>query len=126
MFQSNADRNLLFGLLALQRNLLTRKQLIAVLQAWTLDKDRPIGDVLLIRKIITADNLQMLEALVQKHLALHDNDTQKSLSAVSSLGDVKTELLSITDPDVQTSVEHLLMDDATLEKPIAPSSLPGA
>ena len=36
-----ADRNLLFGLLALQNGLIDQVQLVAAFQAWTLDKARP-------------------------------------------------------------------------------------
>jgi hypothetical protein len=36
----NADRNLLFGILALQMDFLRRDELIAAMHAWVLDKDR--------------------------------------------------------------------------------------
>jgi hypothetical protein len=35
-----ADKNLLFGLRALQNGLVTQVQLVAAFQAWTLDKAR--------------------------------------------------------------------------------------
>ena len=44
-----ADRNLLFGLLALQNGLINQAQLVAAFQAWTLekagkgDRNRPSG-----------------------------------------------------------------------------------
>src|SRR5438270_34748 len=39
-----ADRNLLFGLLALQNGLIDQGRLVAAFQAWTLDKARPLAD----------------------------------------------------------------------------------
>src|SRR6185295_17219257 len=99
MSQPNADRNLLFGVLALQMDFITREQLIAAMQAWAFDKSKPLGEILLDRKIIAQDNRTLLEALVQKHLEMHDNDAEKSLSAISSMNDVKTDLISIPDPD---------------------------
>ena len=36
----NADRHLLFGLLALQNGIINQGQLVAAFQAWTLDKAR--------------------------------------------------------------------------------------
>ena len=42
-----ADRNLLFGLLALQNGLINQVQLVAAFQAWTLDKARALADHLL-------------------------------------------------------------------------------
>src|SRR6516162_11809335 len=42
----SADRNLLFGIIALQMDFITRDQLIAAMHAWVLDKHKPIGQVL--------------------------------------------------------------------------------
>src|SRR5262249_56836488 len=48
----------------------------------------------------------LLEALVQKHLALHGNDPEQSLAALSSVGPARQELERIADPDVQASLRH--------------------
>jgi serine/threonine protein kinase len=45
-----------------------------------------------------------LEALVQEHLRLHYNDSEKSLAAVSSIKSVRRELESIADPDLHASL----------------------
>ena len=42
----SADRNLLFGVLALQMDFLTRDQLIEGMQAWVLEKAKPLEEVL--------------------------------------------------------------------------------
>ena len=42
------DRNLLFGILAVQRDFITRDALIAI-QAWLLDKEKPWGQILVER-----------------------------------------------------------------------------
>jgi hypothetical protein len=39
----SADRNLLFGILALQMDFLGRDALIAAMNAWVLDKAKPLG-----------------------------------------------------------------------------------
>ena len=44
MADSGADRNLLFGLLALQNGLIDQAQLVAAFQAWTLEKDRSLAE----------------------------------------------------------------------------------
>ena len=46
MSQPAADRNLLFGILALQMDFITRDDLIAAMNAWVLEKHRPLADVL--------------------------------------------------------------------------------
>ena len=43
---ADADRNLLFGILALQMDFLTRDHLIAALNAWVLEKHKPLAQIL--------------------------------------------------------------------------------
>lgn len=43
MANQRADQNLLFGILALQMNFITRDALIEEMHAWILDKEKMIG-----------------------------------------------------------------------------------
>ena len=61
-----ADRNLLFGLLALQNGLINQGQLVAAFQAWTLDKARALADHLVGRGDLDADDRAAVEALVAR------------------------------------------------------------
>src|SRR5262245_26378545 len=99
-----ADRNLLFGILALQMDFIGRDALIAGMNAWVLAKDRPLGDLLADQGALKPEHRTLLEALVQAHLAQHGNDPRKSLAAVSSLGSARKDLGAIADPDVQASL----------------------
>ncbi len=75
----SADRNLLFGILALQMDFISRDALIAALHAWVLDKHKPLGQVLQEQGALHADTRAALEVVVQKHLQRHGGDPQKSL-----------------------------------------------
>jgi hypothetical protein len=101
------DRNLLFGILALQMDFISRDALVAAMHAWVLDKAKPLGRILQEQGALTADTYPLLEALVQKHLSLHGNDAEQSLAAVSSAGPIHNALLQIADPDVQASLVHV-------------------
>jgi hypothetical protein len=46
MAHSNADRNLLFGILALQMDFISRDALVAAMNAWVLEKSKPLGEFL--------------------------------------------------------------------------------
>ena len=46
MSHSTVDRNLLFGILALQNNFINREVLLAAFTAWVVDKQRPLGEIL--------------------------------------------------------------------------------
>ena len=63
-----SDRNLLFGLLALQNGLINQGQLVAAFQAWTLDKARALADHLVGRGDLDADDRSVVDALVAHHL----------------------------------------------------------
>jgi hypothetical protein len=82
MASPDADRNLLFGILALQMDFVTRDELIAAMNAWVLEKRKPLGRVLVERGALAGDIVKLLEELVAKHLASHGGDPQKSLAAV--------------------------------------------
>ena len=47
MSQSDADRNLLMGILAVQMDFISREQLIAAMNAWAADKRKTLEDILL-------------------------------------------------------------------------------
>jgi hypothetical protein len=78
MSESNADRNLLFGILALhlalQMDFISRDALIAAMHTWVLDKAKPLGQILLDQRALDGDRHALLEALVDEHLKQHGND----------------------------------------------------
>jgi hypothetical protein len=122
-----ADRNLLFGILALQTDLIGRDALVAAMNAWVLDKARPLGQILLDREAIDADAYALLEALVQKHLRMHGGHPQQSLAALSSFSSVRRHLSQVGDPDVQARLgvvgsAGLTDPDSTVDEP-KPSGL---
>ncbi len=46
MPDAHADRNLLFGILALQLDFISRDALVAAMNAWVLDKAKTLGQIL--------------------------------------------------------------------------------
>jgi hypothetical protein len=102
-----ADRNLLFGILALQMDFIGREALIAAMNAWVLDKSKALGQILLEQGKLTPLRLQLLEALVSEHLQAHQADAQQSLAALSSASSVRQALQGVADPDIQASLAHV-------------------
>jgi serine/threonine-protein kinase len=106
----SSDHNLLFGILALQMDFINRDQLIAAMHAWVLDKDKPLGQILVGQSALPEEQRVLLDALVQQHLKKHGNDPEKSLAALSSVGSLRQELEQIADPDLQVSAAHVSRD----------------
>src|SRR2546422_1323581 len=85
----DADRNLLFGILALQMNFVSRDALVAAMHAWVLDKAKPLGQILREQGYLTGGQLQALDALIVQHLQVHDDNAQRSLHALSTVASVR-------------------------------------
>jgi serine/threonine protein kinase len=107
MTTSTTDRNLLFGILAMQMNFIDRDALLEAMQAWVLDKATPLGKILLDRGALTDDAFKLLDALVEKHLEMHDGDAEKSLATVSTIGSVREELAALEDEDLDATLAHV-------------------
>ena len=103
----NSDRNLLFGILALQMDFISRDALITAMNAWVLDKGKPLGQILRDQGALAADSQALLEALLDKHLALHGHAPEQSLAALKPTAPVRRELERLADPDLQNSLAHL-------------------
>ncbi len=55
-----ADRNLLFGILALQMDFIGRDALIQAMHAWVLDKTKPLGQILQEHKALAGERRALL------------------------------------------------------------------
>jgi serine/threonine-protein kinase len=104
----SSDRNLLFGILALQVNFISRDALIKGMNAWVLEKHRPLGEILGEQGALSPQRRDLLEAMLCEHLKVHDDDAQKSLAALWSVRSVRSDLAGIADSDVQTTVGHMV------------------
>ena len=82
MVPVNADRNLLFGLLALQNGLIDEDQLVTAFAAWSSDKSRQIEDYLVDRGDMDADQCNAIQAIVALQEKKHGGSSDKSLAAI--------------------------------------------
>src|SRR5439155_22481356 len=119
-----ADRNLLFGILALQMDFINRDQLVGAMNAWVLEKARPLGQLLVEQSALDPNEHSLLAALVEKHLERHGNDPEKSLAALSSVESARKDLERVADADVQASLVHVSAAGAATDHPHATPGRP--
>ncbi len=100
----SADRNLLFGILAVQMDFITRDALIAAMNAWVLAKHRPLGELLQEQGALTPPQRQALDLVTAEHLKAHGGDPQRSLAAVGVPETVHRELESVPDAEVHATL----------------------
>jgi WD40 repeat protein/serine/threonine protein kinase len=105
------DHNLIFGLLALQMDFVTRVQLLDAMAAWMLDKQTPLGELLCRRGVLAANDRIAIDGLVERHIARHGNP-QASLAALRVEPAVRHDLGRLNDPEVQASLAGLPPQDS--------------
>ncbi len=102
-----ADRNLLFGVIALQMDFISRDQLISALSGWVLEKHKPLGRLLQEHGALGEADRAALEALVDRHLARHGGDPERSLATVHAADQLRDPLTRLDDPDLHASLTRV-------------------
>jgi hypothetical protein len=98
----DVDRNLLFGVLALQADLIDRDQFLEACLLWAGRKDMAMPDLLLERGWIVADDKAHLDYLLGRKLRKHGGDSRASLAALPD--DIKHSLVALGDDDIRRSL----------------------
>jgi tetratricopeptide (TPR) repeat protein len=98
------DRNLLFGVLALQAALIDKDQFAEVCAAWTTRKATPLADLLQQRGLLSPSDRQEVERLVQRHLKSYGGDAGASLAAAVD-ENARLVLSTVDDADVRRSLD---------------------
>jgi len=102
-----ADRHLLFGLLALQNGFVDRTQLVSAFGIWIEDKSRSLDQILVDFKALSPQLRDLLNRLVDQHVQKRNQDVQASLGALSSSDDIKSFLEKLKDPVLDKSLAYL-------------------
>ncbi len=133
----NADRDLLFGLLALQNGIINHSQLLAAFQAWTLDRFKSLAEHLGDRGDLDDDDRGAIEALAARHLKRHGGELKHSLAGMGASRSTRESLARLADVDIDASLAHLARrpsrtsmtptaQPATASAPLATASAPPA
>jgi tetratricopeptide (TPR) repeat protein len=109
----DTDRNLLFGVLALQADIIDNDQFVKACTLWTAQKAMPLADILINQGWMTPPDRTDVERLLERKLKKHD-------------GDAKASLMQMTEPSVRealATLEHPAFEESFIG-PDQPSSLP--
>jgi serine/threonine-protein kinase len=119
---AESDRNLLFGVLALQMDFITRDALGDAMNAWLVQKHRALGEILEERGALAPADRCLLEPLVLRHIQQHGNDPARSLTALSSRPTLRAALDPVkqADPDLQQSLDRLSRTEAPFPRAEGP------
>ena len=92
MVPAESDRNLLFGILALQMDFITRDALVDAMNAWVLQKHRPLGEILEESGALVARRSRPARAPGRRHIEQHGGDPAQSLASLSSVDWIRAAL----------------------------------
>ncbi len=98
----DTDRNLLFGVLALQAGLIAAAQFIEACLLWTTRKQAHLADLLVARGWMEAADRVHLEYLLERKLKKHGGDTRASIAALPE--DIRRSLAALGDDDIRRSL----------------------
>jgi serine/threonine-protein kinase len=100
----DTDRNLLFGVLALQADLIDAGQFAEACTAWSARKATPLAELLVQRGWLTASDRADVDKLLNRKLQKHGGDARASLAGVTT-NQVRQSLAAIADPEVQRTLD---------------------
>jgi eukaryotic-like serine/threonine-protein kinase len=101
---ATADRDLLFGLIALQNGLIEQDQLLNAFRAWSHDRGRTLAEHLVARGDFDAEARTGVEAMVSLHLKKHGGDVEQSLAAMPAGLSTRDSLLRLGNADIEASL----------------------
>ncbi len=102
----DTDRNLLFGVLALQADLLDNDRFAEACAAWAARKDTPLADLLAQRGWLTAEERSHVEFLLDRKLKKHHGDVRAVLAEVTT-DHVRKSLAGAADSHIRRSLDGL-------------------
>jgi serine/threonine-protein kinase len=98
----DTDRNLLFGVLALQADLIDSRQFLEACLLWTSRKNAALADLLVERGWIVPADREHVDYLLGRKLQKHGGDFRADLAAIPD--DVKRSLAALGDDDIRRSL----------------------
>ena len=97
------DLNLLFGILALQADLISQEQFVEGCAVWSAKKNQPLADILVERGWLAADDRALVDRLVSQKLKKHGGDPAASLAEAVSPA-ILQSLAAIGDIDIDSTL----------------------
>src|SRR5262249_33388412 len=102
----DTDHNLLFGVLALQADIITSDQFVEACTTWAARKGAPLADVLTDRGWVAPTERATIEHLMQLKLKKYGGDAHASLTAVAD-DSARRALARVPDPEVERTATQL-------------------
>ncbi len=101
------DRNLLFGILAVKKDIISGDTFVAAMKVWSADKKKGLAQILREQNAITENHHAVLEEQVDQSLAKYDHDTHQCLATFNLAGPAREGLEQLGDADVSVGLAQV-------------------
>ncbi len=108
------NRDLLVAVLAVLTDAIPRPGLATVLKSWSLERDRPLAEVLKATAGMDDERLRALECLAAAHLKTHHDDLRESLRALGAQDFAANVATQADDENLRTLLCTTIGCDATI------------
>jgi PAS domain S-box-containing protein len=123
MAEPMTDQNLLFGLIAMQSDLINMRQFVDACTLWGARKDSALADVLVEHGWLIPDDREHVDYLLKRRMQKSGGHVQKSLAGMPA--DLKVALESIGDQDISNSLGGASQEERfTTSVQISPTATP--
>ncbi len=102
------DRNLLFGILAVQLRRVTPAQLVEASALWLADSSIPLGERLVQLGALSASDRRFLDTIVENTVGLHENNAQRAYASLRGDEQWHSALISAPDSHAKHHVSTML------------------
>ncbi|QDT67024.1 protein kinase domain-containing protein [Calycomorphotria hydatis] len=102
MLQSEIDRNLLFGVLALQSDLIDSRQFVDACTLWASRKETPLAEILIEQHALDEEDREHVEYLLCRKLKKNNDNIQSSLAGTPE--SIRQIMTSIESTEVKQSL----------------------
>ena len=106
MADVDVDRNLLFGVIALQDDLIDQAQFTDVCAGWAVRMQEPLADLLVERGWITPEDRREVVRKLERKLKKHGSDVRATSGAVAG-ADARDAIRAVEHPEVRKSLSGL-------------------
>ena len=113
MSDVDTDRNLLFGVIALQSDLIDTRQFVDACTLWSSRKTSSLAEVLVQQGWLSEEDRRHVEYLLERRLQKQSGDVRRSLAALPD--SLKTALSAIDDQSIHESLQGLADERDTVD-----------
>lgn len=105
----DANREILFGLLAAQLQFVPRSAIVDAVRDWLQDQRKSVGEILIKKGVLQLDQRELLDSLTNEQIKKKWGDIVQSIADLSSVTQLLADLQSLKAVELKQSLETIII-----------------